>query len=186
MTLYSLEKQELRALKKITIDFGLLSGKHNGVNIANGFFRILKDYNIVSKFLAITLENATNNNVFVQELAIKIRRRWMLVGIQNVFDFVLGYHLEWELSGEVVSCDTDKSKEPEKQKPIWQVPSKEVDLIFDGATKAGILDRNRKTGRCPWEQGLPTWPPESHQRKRTHIEELGTRERKTIMAPNAR
>ena len=48
---------------------------------------------------------------------------------------VLGYHLEWELSGEVVSRDTDKSKEPEKQKPIWQVPSKEVALIFDGANQ---------------------------------------------------
>ncbi|CAG8802254.1 21932_t:CDS:2, partial [Gigaspora rosea] len=37
------------ALKEITIDFGLLSRKHNGVNIANGFFRILEDYNIVLK-----------------------------------------------------------------------------------------------------------------------------------------
>jgi hypothetical protein len=48
---------------------------------------------------------------------------------------VLGYHLEWELSGEVVSRDTDKSKEPEKRKPIWQVPSKEVVKIFDGANQ---------------------------------------------------
>ncbi|CAG8841870.1 18031_t:CDS:1, partial [Gigaspora margarita] len=37
------------ALKEIIIDFGLLSGKHDGVNIANRFFQILEDYNIVSK-----------------------------------------------------------------------------------------------------------------------------------------
>ncbi|CAG8782687.1 41584_t:CDS:2, partial [Gigaspora margarita] len=94
ITLYSLGKQELRtspndklyisamahyidknwALKEIIIDFGLLSGKHDGVNIANGFYRILEDYNIVSKFLAITLDNATNNNVFIQELAIKLKK----------------------------------------------------------------------------------------------------------------
>ena len=28
-----------------------------------------------------------------------------------------------------------KSKEPEKWKPVWQVPSKEVAKIFDSATK---------------------------------------------------
>ncbi|CAG8803303.1 41130_t:CDS:2, partial [Gigaspora margarita] len=62
-------------LKKIIIDFGLLSGKHDGVNIANRFYQILEDYNIVSKFLAITLDNATNNNVFVRELAIKLKKK---------------------------------------------------------------------------------------------------------------
>ncbi|RIB28508.1 hypothetical protein C2G38_2157723 [Gigaspora rosea] len=55
---------------------------------------------------------------------------------------VLGYHLEWKLLGEVVSHDTDESKEPGKQKPIWQDPSKEVAKIFDSATKTGILDRS--------------------------------------------
>ncbi|CAG8834972.1 1455_t:CDS:2, partial [Gigaspora margarita] len=61
------------ALKEIIIDFGLLSGKHDGVNIANGFYHVLKDYNIASKFLAITLDNASNNNVFVRELAMKLK-----------------------------------------------------------------------------------------------------------------
>ncbi|CAG8788137.1 15868_t:CDS:2, partial [Gigaspora rosea] len=60
-------------LKEIIIDFGLLSEKHDGTNLANGFYQVLEDYNIVSKFLAVTLDNATNNNVFVRKLAIKIR-----------------------------------------------------------------------------------------------------------------
>ncbi|RIB08065.1 hypothetical protein C2G38_2212609 [Gigaspora rosea] len=53
---------------------------------------------------------------------------------------VLGYHLKWELSGEVVFSDTDKSKKLEKWKPIWKVPSKEVATIFDGATRTGISE----------------------------------------------
>ncbi|CAG8751074.1 36800_t:CDS:2, partial [Gigaspora margarita] len=60
-------------LKEIIIDFGLLNGKHDGTNLANRFYQVLEDYNIVSKFLAVTLDDATNNNVFVWELAIKIR-----------------------------------------------------------------------------------------------------------------
>ncbi|RIB12101.1 hypothetical protein C2G38_2201571 [Gigaspora rosea] len=59
-----------------------------------------------------------------------------------------------ELSGEAVSHDTDKSKELEKQKPIWQDPSKEVAKIFDGATKTGILNQSRSTGRRPQGQGF--------------------------------
>ncbi|RIB15275.1 hypothetical protein C2G38_2192768 [Gigaspora rosea] len=62
--------------------------------------------------------------------------------------------------GEVVFCDTDKFKELEKQKPIWQDPSKEVAKIFDGATKTGILDQSRSTGRRSQRQGLPAWPPD--------------------------
>ncbi|RIB22259.1 hypothetical protein C2G38_2174387 [Gigaspora rosea] len=54
--------------------------------------------------------------------------------------YILGYHLEWELSGEVVSRDIDKSKELEKQKSIWQDPSKKVAKIFDSATRTRILE----------------------------------------------
>ncbi|RIB10656.1 hypothetical protein C2G38_2205535 [Gigaspora rosea] len=41
---------------------------------------------------------------------------------------------------------------------------------------------------CPMSSptlGPPTWPPESYRRKRTYVPELGTRGRKTIVAPNA-
>ena len=105
----------------------------------------------------------------------------------GILPVVLGYHLEWKLSGEVVSGDTDKSKEPRKWKPIWKVPSKEVATIFDGATRTGISE----TGAGELDdmtfggEGPPTWPPESYRRKRTYVLELGTRGRKTIVAPNA-
>ncbi|CAG8763035.1 16280_t:CDS:2, partial [Gigaspora rosea] len=36
-------------LQEILIDFGLLSGRHDRTNISNGFFRVLDDYNIISK-----------------------------------------------------------------------------------------------------------------------------------------
>ncbi|RIB01746.1 hypothetical protein C2G38_2229796 [Gigaspora rosea] len=100
---------------------------------------------------------------------------------------VLGYHHEWEPSGEIVPCDTDKSKESEKQKPIWQDPSKEVAKIFDGATKTGISETGagELDDMIFEEEGPPTWPPKSNRRKRTYVIEVGTRGRKTMMAPNA-
>ncbi|RIB25774.1 hypothetical protein C2G38_2165099 [Gigaspora rosea] len=109
-----------------------------------------------------------------------------LVVFQFTMDLVLGYHLEWELSGEVVSGDTDKSKEPGKWKPIWKVPSKEVATIFDSTTRtrisetgAGELDNMTFRG-----EGPPIWLLESYRRKRTYVLELGTRGKKTIVAPN--
>ncbi|CAJ0830756.1 12504_t:CDS:2 [Entrophospora sp. SA101] len=60
-------------LHETVVDFGLMKGKHEGVKIANGFFDVLKDYDIISKFQAITLDNASNNDTFVRELATKLR-----------------------------------------------------------------------------------------------------------------
>ncbi|CAG8826351.1 31232_t:CDS:2, partial [Gigaspora margarita] len=45
------------ALQEVIIDFGLMSGKHDGTNIANGFFKVLENCDITSKILAITLDN---------------------------------------------------------------------------------------------------------------------------------
>ncbi len=36
-------------LQDTVIDFGLMNGKHEGANIANGFFDVLQEYNIMSK-----------------------------------------------------------------------------------------------------------------------------------------
>ncbi|RIB12568.1 hypothetical protein C2G38_2200272 [Gigaspora rosea] len=80
-----------------------------------------------------------------------------------------------------------ESKELGKQKPIWQDPSKEVAKIFDGATKTGILEtRAGELDDMTFRgEGPPIWPPESYQRKRIYVIEVGTRGRKTMIAPNA-
>ncbi|RIB02743.1 hypothetical protein C2G38_2227001 [Gigaspora rosea] len=81
---------------------------------------------------------------------------------------VLGYHLEWELLGEIVSCYTDKSKEPEKQKPIWQVPSGEVArlLMVPGKRILVVTDKKTERTRAPMAKGgPPTWPPELPEEK---------------------
>ncbi|RIB21274.1 hypothetical protein C2G38_2177107 [Gigaspora rosea] len=82
----------------------------------------------------------------------------------GILPVVLGYHLEWELSGEVVSA-----------------------TIFDGATRTGISETGAREldDMAFGGEGPPTWPPESYRRKRTYVLELGTRGRKTIVAPNA-
>ncbi|CAG8836392.1 474_t:CDS:2, partial [Gigaspora margarita] len=61
------------ALQEVIINFGLMSKKHDGTNITNGFFKVLENYNITLKILAITLDNAANNNMLVQELETKLR-----------------------------------------------------------------------------------------------------------------
>lgn len=60
-------------LQQTIIDFGLMGGRHEGTNIADGFFKILKDYEITSKCLAITLDNAANNGTFVRELEKRLK-----------------------------------------------------------------------------------------------------------------
>jgi len=42
---------EYWTLKETLIDFSLLNGKHDGMNISNGFFKVIKDYGIESKVL---------------------------------------------------------------------------------------------------------------------------------------
>ncbi|CAG8603091.1 1129_t:CDS:2, partial [Dentiscutata heterogama] len=37
------------ALQETVIDFGLIKGRHDGINLANGFFTVLKEYEITSK-----------------------------------------------------------------------------------------------------------------------------------------
>ncbi|RIB03202.1 hypothetical protein C2G38_2225774 [Gigaspora rosea] len=63
----------------------------------------------------------------------------------------------------------------------------EVATIFDGATRTGISETGAEEldDMTFGGEGPPTWPPESYWRKRTYVLELGTRGRKTIVAPNA-
>ncbi|CAG8807308.1 37709_t:CDS:2, partial [Gigaspora margarita] len=61
------------ALKETVVDFGLINGRHTGINIANGFFKVLNDYGIMMKLLAITLDNTTNNDAFIYKLETKLQ-----------------------------------------------------------------------------------------------------------------
>jgi hypothetical protein len=42
-------------IRDLLVDFGLISGRHDGANIADGFFNVLTDYNIASKVWRIFL-----------------------------------------------------------------------------------------------------------------------------------
>ena len=50
-------------LQEMVIDFGLMSGRHNGANIANGFFNILQDYGIESK-ICYFLQFLKKSNIY--------------------------------------------------------------------------------------------------------------------------
>ncbi|RIB03473.1 hypothetical protein C2G38_2224932 [Gigaspora rosea] len=78
-----------------------------------------------------------------------------------------------KLSGEVVFCDTDKSKEPEYLKPVWQDLSKKVMKIFDDTADPEF--ETEELDEHPGASGAPTWPLEN-RRKRFFAIELGTKE----------
>lgn len=51
-------------LQEMVIDFGLMSGRHNGANIADGFFNILQDYGIESKVCYFSRFSKKFNTLF--------------------------------------------------------------------------------------------------------------------------
>jgi hypothetical protein len=83
-------------LREILIDFGVLSGRHDGANIADGVYSVIGEYGLVRKVTgesatrdgnsadindppiaqihAITVDNAHSNNAVVQELSSLFRQ----------------------------------------------------------------------------------------------------------------
>ena len=52
----------------LTMDFVPLSGSHTGVNLYAAFKNTLEQLNLKHKVLGVTLDNASNNNTFIEEL----------------------------------------------------------------------------------------------------------------------
>lgn len=50
------------------LDLTILSGSHEGVNIAAAFWKVIKDYNLVEKLLSVTTDNAYNMDTMFAEL----------------------------------------------------------------------------------------------------------------------
>ncbi|KAJ8453438.1 hypothetical protein ONZ45_g19719 [Pleurotus djamor] len=61
--------------KSHLIAFQIIEGDHTGVNIANHFLTILDKYGITHKLGQITLDNASNNNTFLEELEVLLAER---------------------------------------------------------------------------------------------------------------
>ncbi|CAB5393651.1 unnamed protein product [Rhizophagus irregularis] len=55
-------------INDILLDFICLKGSHSGENMAIEFSQCVKEFNILSKIIAITADNAANNNTFLKEL----------------------------------------------------------------------------------------------------------------------
>ncbi|KEP52153.1 putative AC transposase [Rhizoctonia solani 123E] len=53
--------------------FWVVEGAHAGVILAQHIFAVLKEYNIVHKVGSVTLDNASNNNTMMEELARLVR-----------------------------------------------------------------------------------------------------------------
>ena len=50
------------------IAFRHIPGKHTGIRISSVFREILKEYDILERILCVTLDNASNNDSFIDDL----------------------------------------------------------------------------------------------------------------------
>ena len=65
-------------LRSILLDFISMKGSHTGIAISNAMETCLQEMRITSKLIAITRDNASSNNRFLQEFASSLSR----IGIQ--------------------------------------------------------------------------------------------------------
>ncbi len=56
-------------IKEVVLDLTLLMGSHTGKNLAEAFHRVLEDFGILEKLLAITSDNASNMDAFMREFS---------------------------------------------------------------------------------------------------------------------
>lgn len=62
-------------LFNIPIDVTPLSGPHNGANIADALYKVLQEYEITSKVLSITTDNATNMDTFFDAFQVMLEEK---------------------------------------------------------------------------------------------------------------
>ncbi|EXX59676.1 hypothetical protein RirG_186940 [Rhizophagus irregularis DAOM 197198w] len=63
-------------LKETLVDFIHLSGSHSGENLAKEFLKSIdEDFNILTKIMTITADNAANNNTFLRKLEYVCRQK---------------------------------------------------------------------------------------------------------------
>ncbi|CAG7827377.1 unnamed protein product [Allacma fusca] len=55
--------------QQLVLDFDILQGRHKGKKLAESIFKVLNEFGITSKLLAVTCDNASNMNTMVEELA---------------------------------------------------------------------------------------------------------------------
>ncbi|CAB5194151.1 unnamed protein product [Rhizophagus irregularis] len=64
-------------LKGFLLDFIKLKGSHSGANIKDAFLKSLKNFNIESKILGVTTDNASNNVTFLKAVESDLSQRYI-------------------------------------------------------------------------------------------------------------
>jgi len=76
-------------LKSIVLDLTILRGPHTGKNMASALLKVLMDFNILHKLIAITTDNASNNKTMIEEISTKmkeqVRKRFSICIKINIF-----------------------------------------------------------------------------------------------------
>ncbi|GBC54321.2 zinc finger BED domain-containing protein RICESLEEPER 2-like [Rhizophagus irregularis DAOM 181602=DAOM 197198] len=69
--------QKIGKLKSFLLDFIKLEGPHSGANIKDAFLKSLKNFNIESKILGVTTDNASNNITFLKAVESDLSQRYI-------------------------------------------------------------------------------------------------------------
>ncbi|CAB5381884.1 unnamed protein product [Rhizophagus irregularis] len=64
-------------LKSFLLDFIKLEGPHSGANIKDAFLKSLKNFNIESKILGVTTDNASNNVTFLKAVESNLSQKYI-------------------------------------------------------------------------------------------------------------
>ncbi|CAB5320402.1 unnamed protein product [Rhizophagus irregularis] len=72
-------------LKSFLLDFIKLDGPHSGANIKEAFLKSLSSYNIESKILGVTTDNASNNITFLQAVKDELSKKFIRFETSNSY-----------------------------------------------------------------------------------------------------
>ncbi|CAB4474251.1 unnamed protein product [Rhizophagus irregularis] len=70
-------------LKSFLLDFIKLEGLHSGANIKDAFLKSLKNFNIESKILGVTTDNASNNITFLKAVESDLSQKYIYYDSDN-------------------------------------------------------------------------------------------------------
>ena len=66
-------------LQKLVLVFKMISASHTGIAISETLFECFNNQNVTSKVLAVTMDNATNNDVVLTNIKRKLHEQNMLI-----------------------------------------------------------------------------------------------------------
>ncbi|CAB5363097.1 unnamed protein product [Rhizophagus irregularis] len=132
-------------LKSFLLDFIKLEGPHSGANIKDAFLKSLKNFNIESKILGVTTDNASNNITFLKAVESDLSQRYIYYDSNDKHVCCLAHVINLAARQVLITLkatDNDKSSNEEVGslivKDFWDTPNR-----FENGKEAAINAINK-------------------------------------------